>query len=107
MKKTKELAVEILGEFEEFLADKGIKIPNKDREGNDEEACLFGDDYYHLEEMITSRVEQVIGNLKVMEKKTHSGGCLRVITKVDGTLYSGVLLKAVSSLVQLFGDDEK
>lgn len=48
------VAFDIIGEFEALLHDKGIKIPNDERElgREDEEACIFGDDYYRLEEAV-------------------------------------------------------
>lgn len=46
----RELAIRILAEFEELLAEKGIMVPSQDREGNPEEACLYGSEYYALED---------------------------------------------------------
>jgi len=46
------IAIQILDEFEEMLAGKGIKIPSKDREGREEEACIYGCEYYELEDTI-------------------------------------------------------
>jgi len=48
------VAFDIVGEFEALLKDKGIKIPNSEREAGraDEEACIFGSDYYRLEEEV-------------------------------------------------------
>lgn len=53
MERERELAIEILEVFEDFLERKGIKIPSKDREGKPEEACLYGREYYELEDAIT------------------------------------------------------
>lgn len=53
-----QLAHNVLDDFEDMLADKGIKIPSEDREGDEEEACLFGDAYYNLED----KVIDTIGN---------------------------------------------
>lgn len=50
--KAREIAIRILDEFEELLAAKGIKIPSGDREGREEEACLYGSEYYELEDAI-------------------------------------------------------
>ncbi len=44
----RELAIRIVNEFEELLADKGIMVPSKDREGGEAEACLYGSEYYAL-----------------------------------------------------------
>ena len=46
------IAIQILDEFEEVLAGKGIKIPSNDREGREEEACIYGREYYELEDTI-------------------------------------------------------
>ena len=49
----RELAIEILDEFEELLERHGIMIPSADREGREEEACIYGSEYYELEDTIT------------------------------------------------------
>ena len=46
------IAIEILNEFEELLNEKNITIPSDDREGGDEEARLFGSEYFVLEDRI-------------------------------------------------------
>ena len=51
--KARRIAIEILDEFEELLAGKGLTIPSEDREGRPEEACLYGSEYYLLEDTIT------------------------------------------------------
>ena len=48
----KEKAIEIIDEFEDLLVVNDIKIPNADREENDDEACIYGSDYYNLEKSI-------------------------------------------------------
>ena len=48
----REIAIQILDEFEDMLAGKGIKIPSNDREGREEEACVYGCEYYELEDAI-------------------------------------------------------
>ena len=48
----REIAIQILDEFEELLAAKGIKIPSDDREGRKEEARLYGEEYWRLEDNI-------------------------------------------------------
>ncbi len=57
--KTREIANEIVEKFEELLAEKNIPIPNNDREGKDEEAYLYGSDYYRLEDEVASILERV------------------------------------------------
>jgi hypothetical protein len=49
----REMAIVILDEFEELLAEHDIVIPSDDREGREEEACLYGSQYYELEDEIT------------------------------------------------------
>ena len=48
----KEKAIQIIDEFEDLLVVNDIKIPNADREENEDEACIYGSDYYNLEESI-------------------------------------------------------
>ncbi|MBN2562227.1 MAG: hypothetical protein JXQ75_14985 [Phycisphaerae bacterium] len=36
-----------------MLASKDIIVPSDDREGREEEACLYGTEYYELEDAIT------------------------------------------------------
>ena len=52
-----EYAWAILDLFEDLLDEKEIDIPSDDREGNDEEARLYGEEYFDLE-------DKVIGLLK-------------------------------------------
>lgn len=51
LKDCQEKAIEIIDKFEELLNLRGIKI-NNNREENDNEACIYGCDYYDLEEAI-------------------------------------------------------
>ena len=51
--KTRGIAIMILDIFEGMLADKGIIIPDEDREGEEDEGCLYGTTYYELEDQIT------------------------------------------------------
>ena len=51
--KARRIAIEILDGFEELLVGKGLMIPSEDREGRPEEACLYGSEYYLLEDTIT------------------------------------------------------
>ncbi len=53
MEYSRKLAIKIIDEFEELLAKYDIKLPSNEREGNEEEACIFGADYYDLEDKIT------------------------------------------------------
>jgi hypothetical protein len=54
MERERRIAIEILDEFEELLAEKDIKIPSNDRESDGRnEASLYGTEYYDLEDKIT------------------------------------------------------
>jgi hypothetical protein len=50
--KARKLAVEIMDCFEELLEEKGIDIPSSDREGECDEARIYGKEYYDLEDKI-------------------------------------------------------
>ena len=52
MKQNREMTIKILDKFEEILAENNIKIPDKGREGNEDEACIYGTTYYDLEDSI-------------------------------------------------------
>lgn len=54
MGKTRGIAIMILNIFEDMLDEKGIQIPDDYREGDEDEACIFGDTYYALEDEITN-----------------------------------------------------
>jgi len=51
--KARRLAIQILDEFEELLGRHSVKIPSADREGRKEEACIYGSQYYELEDTVT------------------------------------------------------
>ena len=51
--KARRIAIEVLDEFEDLLERHGIMIPSADREGRKEEACIYGSEYYELEDTIT------------------------------------------------------
>ena len=50
--KTRPYAASICDLFEELLDEHGIDIPDEDREGNEEEAHLYGATYYNLEDAV-------------------------------------------------------
>lgn len=50
--RNKQLAIDIISEFENLLYSNNIKIPSDDREGDEEEACIYGTEYYELEDRI-------------------------------------------------------
>ncbi len=50
--KTRPYAAAICDLFEELLDEHRIDIPDEAREGNEEEAHLYGETYYNLEDSI-------------------------------------------------------
>jgi len=51
------IAVEIMDVFEEFLTERGVQIPSIDREGLYDEACIYGSEYYGIEDRITDTLK--------------------------------------------------
>lgn len=52
------MAFAILAEFEQLLDAKGISIPSPDREGHEGEACLYGAEYYALEDAVVDILQR-------------------------------------------------
>lgn len=50
----------ILDIFEDMLEEKGIIIPDDDRTGNEDEACIYGCTYGDLESQIASLLSNYI-----------------------------------------------
>ena len=48
----REKAIQIIEQFENLLSKKNIKIPSEDREDNEDESCIYGTEYYELEDAI-------------------------------------------------------
>lgn len=59
MEYKRQIAIDILDEFEELLEAKNITIPSQDREGNESEARLYGDNYWALEDYIADKMETI------------------------------------------------
>lgn len=57
MEKERELAIRIMDEFEELLEENNLTIPDSDREGNEEEARIYGMSYWRLEDKITEMIK--------------------------------------------------
>lgn len=57
-------AIEIVELFEKLLEEKNIIVPSDDREGEEEEASLYGTEYYSLEDSITELLEKYKAELK-------------------------------------------
>ena len=57
----KEIAINILDEFENFLEEKGVNIVNSEKAESDNPAILYGTDYGELEGCIIRCLEEIIG----------------------------------------------
>lgn len=58
MEKNRQTAILILGKFEKLLDKYGIMIPDVNRMGEPDEACLYGTEYYRLEDEITDLLDR-------------------------------------------------
>jgi len=68
-RKARRIAIRILDEFEELLDEKNVTIPSSDREGREEEARLYGSEYYTLEDAISEiLVEETKGRGRVRDR---------------------------------------
>lgn len=65
--KARGLASMIVDLFEELLVEYNIYIPNDEREGDEDEACIYGSDYYALEDQITELLCEHIEELNEEE----------------------------------------
>ncbi len=52
LEKNRDLAIRIIDEFEDLLCNYKIKIPSEDYEQGEDEACIYGTQYYDLEQSI-------------------------------------------------------
>lgn len=60
MSTARSLAIDILEMFEDILDEHGIKVPDADRSGNEDEAALYGMTYADLEDKIVELLENHI-----------------------------------------------
>lgn len=88
LEKKRTIANTIIEMFEEFLENKGVEIPNEEKEDSDEASNIYGTDYYYLEDNITEILKPF-----VPEDLTK-----RVIT-ITETLSKTVLVNKTDSLV--------
>jgi hypothetical protein len=58
--RARRLAIAIIDEFEDLLAEKDILIPSADRQGREEEACIYGSEYWRLEDTITDMLAKAL-----------------------------------------------
>ena len=69
MEKERELAIEIINEFEELLNKYEIKIPDEERKGSEEESKIFGTNYWALEDKVTEMIKNHFDKIKIKETK--------------------------------------
>ncbi len=55
----RKVAIKIIDEFEKLLDRYNIKLPSRDREGNEEEAAIYGTEYFELEDKITDILDKM------------------------------------------------
>ena len=60
----REYAAGICDVFEDLLAEYDILIPDEDREGEEGEACLYGDAYYATEDRIVEILTELLERVK-------------------------------------------
>lgn len=60
MEKYREIASTIIDEFEKILNKHKIKLLNEEREEKENEACIYGSDYYNLEDKIVEILDEHI-----------------------------------------------
>lgn len=60
LKHTTSLAVEIIDILEDILCDGNIYIESTDRTGSEDEACIYGEVYYELEDKIVHYLDSII-----------------------------------------------
>lgn len=56
--KLKEKCFAILEVFENFLYEKGINIPNDEKEGDENAAIIYGTDYGNLEDEVMELLKE-------------------------------------------------
>lgn len=72
---TKEVAKDIVEVFEDLLEDNNISIPDIFREGNDDEARLYGQTYDGVMERVECMIIELVQDLGVeIEFDTWNGG---------------------------------
>lgn len=62
--KVRQFSATICGVFEDLLGDLDIVIPSDDREGNEDEACLYGTEYSIVEDGVTEILVKLIDEIK-------------------------------------------
>ncbi|MFH1110744.1 MAG: hypothetical protein V1790_16340 [Planctomycetota bacterium] len=57
----RELAILVCDQFEDLLDEKNIMVDSADREGREEEACLYGSEYYAIEDGVVDILMEELG----------------------------------------------
>ena len=78
----RQLAIGICDAFEDLLEEKNITIPSEDRTGRPEEARLYGDEYYALEDAIVEILVDAAAS-KEKRRKTKQGTDTKVRQGTD------------------------
>jgi hypothetical protein len=78
------LAFQILQDVEELLDEKDITIPCSDRQGDPEEARLYGSEYYLLEDAVTDIL--VKGSKRTGRRQHEFDMAFRILEEFEETL---------------------
>ena len=62
--KLRQFSISILNAVENLLDSKDITIPNENREGDDNEARIYGDDYFGLEDNVVQILKDLVTEIK-------------------------------------------
>jgi len=95
-KRAREVAIRIVDQFEELLAEKGIMIPSADREGGEEEACLYGTEYYLLEDAITEILVEETRRARKGSRNTLGAECVVGKPASDSCVKSTCALRQIA-----------
>lgn len=68
------ISANIAGIFEDILSDNDILVPDVEREGDEDEAALYGDTYSEFEDCITEALVTFISGVR-------AGGADTIVTK--------------------------
>lgn len=68
MEENRKIAGKIIDEFEKLLKEHEMKIPNEERCCNEDEACIYGKDYYDLEDKITEILDNYIMSINLKSR---------------------------------------
>lgn len=60
----RQISAEIADIYDSLLADNGIMVPDDGREGNEDEAALYGCTYSEFEDCITEQLAEIVGGVR-------------------------------------------